>query len=193
MSTHSNAITKSFAPPAMLTEIRTMALFAGLVGAVALVIGAFLNFEEFLRGYLIAYIFVLGLSLGSLALLMTGHLTGGNWWMLSRRSFEAAARCLPMLAVLFLPILLGAKHLYTWMSIDPKTDKVLSEKAWWLNQPGWTIRALIYFVVWIALTLLLTGLSTRQDEDPSPGIWKTMKAISGVGIVLWGLTLTFAT
>ena len=192
MSTHSNAITKSFAPPAMLTEIRTMALFAGLVGAVALVIGAFLNFEEFLRGYLIAYIFVLGLSLGSMALLMTGHLTGGNWWMLSRRIFEAAVRCLPMLAVLFLPILLGAKHLYTWMSMDPTKDKVLAEKVWWLNYHGWVIRCVIYFAIWIVLAFFLTRISWKQDEDANPNIWRRLKVISGIGILLWAWTLTGA-
>src|SRR5512146_1665441 len=102
---------KSCAAPAVLTEIRTIALFAGLVGAAGLVVAGFLNFQEFLRGYLIAYVYVLGLSLGGLALLMTGHLTGGNWWMLGRRIFEAAGRCIPLLAILFLPILLGAKQL----------------------------------------------------------------------------------
>src|SRR5512146_15735 len=108
---NTNIDTKNFAPPAMLTEIRTIALFAGLVGAAGLVVAGFLNFQEFLRGYLVAYIYVLGLSLGGLALLMTGHLTGGNWWMLGRRIFEAAGRCIPLLAILFLPILLGAKQL----------------------------------------------------------------------------------
>ncbi len=169
-----------------------MALFAALVGGAALVVGAFLNFQEFLRGYLIAYIFVLGLSLGSLALLMTGHLTGGNWWMLGRRIFEAATRCLPLLAILFLPVWLGAKQLYSWMSIDPAKDKMLSEKAWWLNYHGWMVRAVIYFLIWIAVSTLLTRLSARQDEDASPDVWRRMKVISGVGILLWAWSLTGA-
>jgi hypothetical protein len=192
MSAISKMQNSSFAPPAMLAEVRTMALFAALVGGAGLAVAAFMNFEEFLRGYLIAYIFVLGLSLGSLALLMTGHMTGGNWWMLGRRIFEAASRCLPMLAVLFLPILLGAKHLYAWMSMDPSKDKILAEKAWYLNHQGWVIRAIIYFVVWIILTLLLTRLSWKQDEDASPDVWRRMKVISGIGILLWAWTLTGA-
>ena len=183
---------KNFTPPAMLTEIRTIALFAGLVGAAGLVVAGFLNFQEFLRGYLIAYMFVLGLSLGGMALLMTGHLTGGNWWMLGRRIFEAAVRCLPILAILFLPILLGAKQLYAWMTINPATDKMLSMKAWWLNYPWWIGRAIIYFAIWIVLSLLLTRLSWRQDESASPGIWRTLKVISGIGILLWAWTLTGA-
>lgn len=192
MSTSSNTLNTNFAPPAMLTEVRTMALFAALVGGAGLAVAAFMNFEEFLRGYLIAYVFVLGLSLGSLALLMTGHMTGGNWWMLGRRIFEAASRCLPMLAILFLPILLGAKHLYAWMSMDPTKDKILSEKVWYLNHHGWVIRAIIYFVIWVVLSLLLTRLSWKQDEDASPQVWRRMKVISGIGILLWAWTLTGA-
>jgi hypothetical protein len=176
----------------MLTEVRTMALFAALVGGTGLAVAAFMNFEEFLRGYLIAYVFVLGLSLGSLALLMTGHLTGGNWWMLGRRIFEAATRCLPMLAILFLPILLGAKHLYAWMSMDPSKDKILSEKTWWLNYPGWIIRAVIYFAIWIIVSFVLTRLSWKQDEDASPEIWRRMKVVSAIGILLWAWSLTGA-
>jgi hypothetical protein len=184
--------TKNFTPPAMLTEVRTIALFAALLGGAALVIAGFLNFQEFMRGYLTAYIFVLGLSLGAMALLMTGHLTGGNWWMLGRRIFEAAARCVPLLAILFLPILLGAKQLYPWMTINPATDKILSQKVWWLNYPWWIGRAIIYFAIWIALSFALTRLSWRQDESASPSIWRTLKVISGIGILLWAWTLTGA-
>ncbi len=183
---------KNFAAPAVLTEIRTIALFAGLVGAAGLVVAGFLNFQEFLRGYLIAYVYVLGLSLGGLALLMTGHLTGGNWWMLGRRIFEAAGRCIPLLAILFLPILLGAKQLYAWMSLNPATDKILSEKVWWLNYHGWIIRAVIYFIIWIGLSILLTRISWQQDESASPAIWRTLKTISGIGILLWAWSLTGA-
>ena len=184
---------QSFAPPsAMLTTLRTRALIVGLIGAVLTVIGAFTNFEQFLRGYLIAYIWVVGLSLGCMALLMMGHMTGGNWWMISRRIYEAGVRCIPMLAVLFLPILLGAKHLYRWMHIDPSTDKIMSEKVWWLNDTGWFVRAIIYLVVWVALGFLLTRGSWRQDEDASPAIWMRLKVISGIGLLVWAWSLTGA-
>ncbi len=183
----------TFAPPAnLLASWRTRALVIGLIGAVATVIGAFTNFEQFLRGYLIAYIWVLGLSLGSLALLMTGHMTGGNWWMISRRIYEAAVRCIPMLAILFLPILLGAKHLYRWMHIDPATDKIMSEKVWWLSTNGWLIRAIIYILLWVGLSFLLTRGSWRQDEDASPAVWKGLKVISGIGLLVWAFSITGA-
>ena len=176
----------------MLTSLRNRALIVGVIGAIIAVIGAFMNFEQFLRGYLVAYFWIMGLSLGSMALLMTGHMTGGNWWMISRRIFEAAIRCIPMLAVLFLPILFGAKHMYQWMHIDPATDKILSQKTWWLTTNGWTIRAIIYLLLWIGLSFLLTRNSWKQDDDASPSVWRGLKVISGIGLLVWALSLTGA-
>lgn len=184
---------QNFAPPAaMLVSLRNRALVVGVIGAILTVIGAFVNFDEFLRGYLIAYIWVMGLSLGCMALLMTGHMSGGNWWMISRRIYEAGVRVIPMLAVLFLPILLGAGHLYEWMHIDPSTDKVMAEKAWWLTTSGWHIRAVIYLVLWVVVGYLLTSLSAKQDVDASPAIWKRLKVISGIGLLVWAFSLTGA-
>ncbi len=176
----------------MLVSLRNRALIVGVIGAILTIIGAFVNFDQFLRGYLIAYIWVMGLSLGCMALLMTGHMSGGNWWMISRRIYEAGVRVIPMLAVLFLPLLLGAGHLYQWMHIDPSKDKIMAEKTWWLTTNGWHIRAVIYLVLWVVLGYLLTSLSKKQDEDPSPAIWKRLKVISGIGLLVWAFSLTGA-
>ena len=62
---------------------------------------------QFFRAYLAAYLFYLGIALGSMVLLMVYHLTGGSWGLLIRRILEAAMRTLPLLAVLFLPIACG--------------------------------------------------------------------------------------
>ena len=78
-----------------------------MVGVVLCVIGAVTSLEQFLRGYLIAYMFWLGLSLGCLALLMVQYLSGGLWGLVIRRVLEAAAKGLPLMFVLFLPILFG--------------------------------------------------------------------------------------
>jgi hypothetical protein len=76
--------------------------------------------------------------------------------------------------------------------MDPSKDKILAEKVWYLNHQGWVIRAVIYFVVWIVLSFLLTRLSWKQDDDASPDVWRKMKVISAVGILLWALSLTAA-
>ena len=76
--------------------------------------GAFLDRAQFFHSYLVAYMFWIGIALGSLALLMLQHLTGGGWGLVIRRVLEAATRTLPLMAVLFIPIILGAHSIYPW-------------------------------------------------------------------------------
>src|SRR4029079_14406660 len=88
----------------------------GLAGLALMAIGlAMYGRECFLQSYLIGFIFLLGLSMGSLALLMVQYLSGGAWGMVSRRMFEAATRNLPLMVVLFLPIALNLPALYEWV------------------------------------------------------------------------------
>src|SRR5215472_16723790 len=101
------------APPLVKT-IGQRALIVGIVfglGALAL---AFTRTDEFYRGYLLGYMDWLGVALGSMAIVMIRHLTGGGWGMVIRRILGAAMRTLPLLALLFIPVILGIRHLYIW-------------------------------------------------------------------------------
>ena len=69
-----------------------------------------------MRGYLIGYMLWIGLSLGCMALLMVQHLSGGLWGLSIRRILEAASKGLPLMLVLFIPLVLGRHHLYEWMN-----------------------------------------------------------------------------
>src|ERR1700692_899645 len=117
MSTTTYPASYRFEPPPAVAALSKRWLTIGAVAAIAAIAGAFASSQHFFRGYLIGYMLVLGFSLGSLALLMLGHLTGGNWWMIGRRVMEAAIGNLPLLTVLFLPIWLGRHNLYIWL--DP--------------------------------------------------------------------------
>jgi hypothetical protein len=146
-----------------------------------------------LRGYLIGFMICLGFTLGSMAWLMVGHLTGGNWWMLGRRVFEAAIKTLPLVTAMFIPILLGMNRLYLWTHPDEVAgDKVLMSKTFYLNTPGWIVRAVIYFAIWNVLGYLLTRWSTMQDFDDSPRVWQRLKIISAPGLVLYAFSVNFA-
>ena len=72
------------------------------------------NPDGFFRSYLIAYTFWLGLGLGSLGIVFVQFLTGGNWGLATRRIFEAAAATIPVMVVLFVPLLFGLSRLYVW-------------------------------------------------------------------------------
>lgn len=144
--------------------------------------------------YLIGYIYWFHFALGGLAFLMIQYLTGGAWGVMARRVFEAAAKTILFLALLFLPLLLrGVPHLYEWARPEAAHDPLLQKKAAYLNVSGFTVRAIVYFAVWTLLTALLTRFSSQQDQADLPEqANRRCATVSGPGVVLYGLTITFA-
>lgn len=177
-----------YAVPVEAVAWQRRSLIIGGVGALFCLVGAFLRLDVFLRGYLIAFMFWTGLSLGCLALLMVQYLTGGLWALVIRRFAEAAAKCLPLMAVLFLPILLGRHHLYEWMNNPGLTTK----NHWYLNQPGWVIRFVIYFAIWILLQTTLVRRGSIYDRPHAPAAAPRLQGLSGLGLVVYSLTVSFA-
>jgi len=182
----------TYSVPEDVAARRGTALIAGIVGLVLCAIGFIVNRDHFFRAYLAAYLLWLGISLGSLALMMVHHQSGGGWGMVIRRIFEAATRTLPALALLFIPIVLGMGHLYPWTHADHVAhDEILQHKSLYLNTPFFLARAVFYFASWIGLALVLNRWSRRQDEGILIAT-RRMQVISGPGLVLYGLTITFA-
>ncbi len=144
--------------------------------------------------YLIGYVYWFHFAAGALAFLMIQYLTGGAWGVMGRRIFEAASRTMPVLALLFLPILLaGIPHLYEWAQPAAAEDPLLVKKAAYLNPKAFIVRAVIFFLVWIVLASLLSRWSARQETAAAPQQYnKKCATLSGPGIVLYGLTITFA-
>src|SRR5689334_6172956 len=101
-----------------LAGLQRRLFIAGTAGAVISAIGWLIDATQFFQSYLMAYMFVLGLTLGSLALGMVHQLSGGAWGVVIRRPIGAAARVLPVLTLLFIPIALGMHHLYEWTHDD---------------------------------------------------------------------------
>ena len=174
----------TFPVPSQAASWQSRALIVGILGVIACVAGAVLQLDTFLRGYLIAYMFWTGLSLGCLALLMVQYLSGGVWGLVIRRFLESGAKVLPMMILFFVPIAVLRNHLYGWMT-DP-----VQKNAWYLNTPGWMARAVVYFVVWLWLMGTLTRWSKRLDSpwDEYPAF----EGLSGLGCVLFALTTSFA-
>ena len=180
--------------PAVVETVQRRALAAGLVFAILAVLGAVLQPEKFFSAYLLGYMAWLGLSLGSMAFLMLGHLTGGDWGQAVRRIFEAATRTVPLMILLFVPVILGMHHLYTWMRPeDIARDKHLQDiTRTYLAPGGFILRAAIYFSIWLILATLLSRWSAEQDIPPERDTSSRFRALSGPGLVLYGFTLAFA-
>ena len=175
---------------ASLRQGRLGAGLLGLVGLAALAVGAFVARDQFFRSYLWAYVFLVGVSVGSLAWLMCQHLTGGAWGVVIRRPAEAAARTIPLLALLFVPIALGIPSLYTWS--QPTTDAVLENKQiHYLNAPCFLVRTGAFFAGWLFLSWFLNRWSAREDRSGPVPAHSKMSRISGPGLIFWGFSVTF--
>jgi hypothetical protein len=182
----------SFNPPETGT-FRQRALIAGGVLLLVLVAMAFVDRRQFFPAYLIGWTFWTGISVGSLALLMLQHMTGGGWGFVIRRVLEAATRLLPIMAVLFIPVIIGAHSLYPWTDHEVlEHDAVVAFKTPYLNLTFFTIRAVVYFGVWIALAYFLNRWSLEQDRTADNRYTKKMRVLSGPGMIALIFTVTFA-
>ena len=181
-----------YSPPADLDRLRGTAFLIGGVATLAALAGAYFDLQQFSRSYLIAWLFWLGVAMGSLALLMLHHLTRGAWGIMVRRILEASSRTLPLLAILFLPIALRMEDIFLWAQPSAGADKLLAAKAWYLNVPFFWARAAAFFVIWGILVFALSRLSARQDETGDAKLFRKLQAVAAPGLVIYALTATFA-
>jgi hypothetical protein len=136
-----------------------------------------------LGGYLAAYMFWLGLSLGALGLLLLLALLGGSWEAALRPVLTAAARAVPLLLLLFLPLLAGMGTLYPWLHSETlAADEVLRRQTAYLNRPFFLLRAAACFAVWLWLVRQLR----RPGSRPFPS---TAVAASGALLMLLSVSV----
>jgi hypothetical protein len=181
--------------PAVVQTLQTRSMFIGLVGTVASVAAAFIAPDNFYSAYLTVFVWALSLSLGCMSLLMLYHLVGGAWGTVIRRTMEAGMMTLPLMAVLFIPLLFNLPRLYAWARPEERAkDPKLADIAHvYLNFNGILWRAVIYFALWIGMSYLLTRWSTQQDSEEARGrSTLRFRAMSGPGLVIYSLTFSFA-
>lgn len=72
--------------------------------------------KRFTYAWLFGFMTVLTLGLGSLFFVVIQHLVGAHWSASLRRVAEFIMSGLPAVAILVLPLLAGAPHIYSWMN-----------------------------------------------------------------------------
>ncbi len=190
--------------PAVVKTIGQRSLIIGVIFAIGAIALAFTRPDEFYRGYLLGYMDWLGVALGSMAIVMVRHLTGGGWGTVIRRILGAAMRTMPVLAVLFIPVIIGVlQHRnYPWLLPldaiqDPHIKEHLEKHAFikdaYLNAGGFIIRAVIYLAILNVLSFLLSLWSKQTDKPDAPDNTQKFKAVAGPGLILYAFTITFAT
>jgi hypothetical protein len=176
-----------------LKKLRSVALPVGLLGLLACVFGYVNDHDGFAVSWLMGWTFWFFLSLGGLGWLMIFHLTSGRWGYVIQRPCETAARLMPVMLLLFIPVVLSMHSLYEWTHPEAiATDHLIQHKQAYLNQTGFLIRLGVYFAIWTGLAYALSGLSRAAGANGNPDTVKRMRVIAAPGLLAFSLAATFA-
>jgi hypothetical protein len=192
---------QDYQAPASVNRVQSGGLVVGGIALLLAVFGAVTSSANFYHAYLFSYMWVLGLTLGSLGLLMLQHLTGGTWGIIIRRPLEAASKNIWLVLLMFIPVVLGMKYLYSgneaehgWLNSPKSGEGALSPfQQSYLTSNGYLIRAVIYFVIWLGLVWIFNRWSKEQDINRDDrALRQRFKMFSGPGIILYVLAMSFA-
>jgi hypothetical protein len=207
MSEHKNHAPKTaddpaFRLPASLGSLAVPFLGAGLALLVAgWAIASFGNGAKVgMSAYLVAFIYVLTLTIGSLFFVVIQHLVRAGWSVVVRRIPEMVMVLIIPLSVLFLPILfslIGDSKLYVWDSPTYAIDNHFDEEIWgqksrWLTQGWFAFRSILYLAVFSGLAIFFWRNSTLQDETGQKLATDKMQYWAGPAVAAFALTASFA-
>src|SRR5215207_5976433 len=174
-------------------RLPVMGAACALLGAVACAILGAANPKQFFFSWLVSFLFFLSLALGALFFVLIQYAAQGEWGIVLRRIGETIFATVPVMAALFLPVLLGLHDLFSWSAPGAaEHDALLRWKAPFLNVPFFLIRAALYFGCWSFIALLYYRGSRGQDLTGDPGVSARLRRLAGPAIIVLALTQTFA-
>jgi hypothetical protein len=203
------------APP-VLAAWRMRALIVAAVFALLTLAFAFTHEgrNHIIRAYLMGYMTCFNLAGGGLVMLMLQYVTGGKWGLLLRRPLEAMSRTLPLVVLMFIPIVVFGKHLYQWMAYPDVNSTQSALAHHWigkeqaltaefkhpiLNPTALIVESCIVFAVLLTFMFLLNRWSLERDADPAAGTepsferWRVkFENLSGPGILIYVIVMTLA-
>ncbi len=173
-------------------RLQIPALIVGILGIGVTIFGFVSSIDAAMHAYLTSYLFWFQIVAGALGVLCLQYVTGGEWGILLRRPLGAAARTMIIMAVLAIPVVIGAKHIYPWTNLEfMNSDNALRLKQGYLNVNFWMIRTAAYFVIWIVWAWRIRVLSLKFYEDRSPYIDLRRRGWAALGLPMIVMTLTF--
>ena len=144
--------------------------------------------------YLVAFLYWWTLAMGGLFFSVLHYLARAGWSVVVRRLAENVMGTLPLFLLLFLPIrFLWMHDLFHWTDAEAvANDDLLQHKVPYLNEGFFTLRAFIYFTIWLAIAWVFYRQSHRQDESGDIDITRRLNKWSALGMVGFAVTITFA-
>jgi hypothetical protein len=172
-----------------LGRIQLGAIIVAVIGIVFGVFGAVADLDRFFQSYLVAFTFCLELSLGCLGFLLIANVVHGAWGLAVGRILAAGARTVPLMLVLFMPVLLGMDRLFLWYS---RPEEMYFQTPY-LRPTFFFVRVAIYFVVWIGLAYWVSAWMYQQDRASDPNkVTDRLRALSALGLILFVLSSGFS-
>lgn len=150
------------------------------------------SMRYFWFSYLLNYCFFLSLSIGALFFVILSHLARFEWGVAVRRIAEIIAATMPLMAILFIPILANLHTIYSWTSPALlASDQLLRHKHPYLNTGSFYVRAAIYFASWIILSMYFLNRSVKQDRVGGVALTNGMRRFSPLAMTVFALVVTF--
>lgn len=183
-----------------MKSIPTLGRGAGVLACVFLlpaIVELLRDPAQFFRSYLVAFLFVLAPALGALTWILIARLTGGRWGEALGDVLESAASTLPVLGLLFLPLLLGLEKVFPWAEPGWALDESnpLHQREF-LRAPFFVGRAAFFFLVWIGLARLVSSrnppgsfASRHQVIIGALGLIAVLLTVA-LSSVDWGMSLS---
>jgi hypothetical protein len=171
-----------------------------MIGAAVALLGAVLcailgagNPKQFFFSWLVSLVFFLSLALGGLFFVLIQYASQGGWGIVVRRIGETVFATIPVMGLLFVPLVFGLHHVFEWSVPGAAAhDALLQWKEPYLNVPFFLIRALLFFVIWSGIAFLYYRSSRDQDTTGDPRITARLRRFAGPAIIVLALTQTFA-
>jgi hypothetical protein len=169
---------------------------ATAVGALLMAVGLFVDPKQALFSYLAAWIFAFSVAAGALLWVQIAHAIGAGWMVVLRRRAEDILAAFPVIAVLFIPVLLGLSFLYPWATPENEWVETLREallaKGRWLHPSFFAVRSALYLGAFVWVADLLRRYSRAQDRAPSPKLVSKLRKTAVGTLPPIAFVLTFA-
>jgi hypothetical protein len=146
--------------------------------------------------YLVAFAYWAGIAMASVIMLQIFHATRAKWMIVLKRPVEVMGSTVPLFILLFIPIVIGMKSLYSWVepaaNLSRETLHLLHHKRPWLN-PGFFIGRGFFYLLFVAfIHQRLYGWSKKQDSTGEVALTQKQRNLGAGSLPFVGLVFTFA-
>jgi hypothetical protein len=174
--------------PKKLSQLGWLLFGAGLFLGV---IGFFSDQHRALLNYLMAYMFILSIGIGSLLLIALEYIGGADWSVPIRRVVEFLSAIIIFLPILVLPLVFSIHDIFHWAQKDAAAaDEILKGKSPYLNETFFIIRVFAVLAIWGLFYFLMIRNSNAQDKSRDQSLTKKNIILSAIFIPFFAITIT---